>query len=181
MVNPATGVAENSFPTATQDGVASAVSRLDAGFREWRDRSIADRTAVLSGVADLYVEQAPELAAIITREMGKTTAEALGDHEELFGPVAVVHRVSGIDEAVEMANSSPFGLGGAVFHTDPAVALQIADRLDMGMVWINTAEGGGPELPFGGTKRSGVGRELGPYGIDEFVNKKLIHIPVEPS
>ena len=119
MVNPATGVAENSFPTATQDGVASAVSRLDAGFREWRDRSIADRNAVLSGVADLYVEQAPELAAIITREMGKTTAEALGDHEELFGPVAVVHRVSGIDEAVEMANSSPFGLGGAVFHTDP--------------------------------------------------------------
>ncbi len=53
----------------------------------------------------------------------------------------------------------------------------MADRLDTGMVWINEAEGGGPELPFGGTKRSGVGRELGPYGIDEFVNRKLIHVP----
>ena len=72
-------------------------------------------------------------------------------------------------------------MGGAAFHTDTTVALQVADRLDMGMVWINSAEGGGPELPFGGTTRSGVGRELGPYGIDEFVNKKLIHIPAGRS
>jgi succinate-semialdehyde dehydrogenase/glutarate-semialdehyde dehydrogenase len=97
--------------------------------------------------------------------------------EELFGPVAVVYRASSIDEAVDLANDSPFGLGGAVFHTDPAVAFDVANRLDTGMVWINEAEGGGPDLPFGGTKRSGVGRELGPYGIDEFVNRKLIHVP----
>jgi succinate-semialdehyde dehydrogenase / glutarate-semialdehyde dehydrogenase len=95
--------------------------------------------------------------------------------EELFGPAAVVYRVAGADEAVELANSSSYGLGGAVFTTDEALALDVADRLDVGMVWINQAEGGGPELPFGGTKRSGVGRELGPLGIDEFVNKKLIH------
>jgi succinate-semialdehyde dehydrogenase/glutarate-semialdehyde dehydrogenase len=55
----------------------------------------------------------------------------------------------------------------------------VANRLDTGMVWINEAEGGGPELPFGGTKRSGVGRELGPYGIEEFVNKKLINAPAD--
>ena len=79
------------------------------------------------------------------------------------------------EEAVELANSSSYGLGGAVFCSDEALALEVADRLDVGMVWINQAEGGGPELPFGGTKRSGVGRELGPLGIDEFVNKKLIH------
>jgi succinate-semialdehyde dehydrogenase/glutarate-semialdehyde dehydrogenase len=95
--------------------------------------------------------------------------------EELFGPAAVVYRVAGADEAVELANSSSYGLGGAVFSSDEALALDVADRLDVGMVWINQAEGGGPELPFGGTKRSGVGRELGPLGIDEFVNKKLIH------
>ena len=98
-------------------------------------------------------------------------------YEELFGPVAVVHRVSSVDEAVELANDTPFGLGGAVFDSDPAVALEVANRIDTGMVWVNEAEGGGPELPFGGTKRSGVGRELGPYGIDEFVNRKLIHVP----
>ncbi|MGZ4729378.1 MAG: NAD-dependent succinate-semialdehyde dehydrogenase [Acidimicrobiales bacterium] len=97
--------------------------------------------------------------------------------EELFGPVAVVYKVSDVEEAVTLANDTPFGLGGAVFHTDPAVALDVANRLDTGMVWVNEAEGGGPELPFGGTKRSGVGRELGPYGIDEFVNRKLIHVP----
>ncbi len=95
--------------------------------------------------------------------------------EELFGPAAVVYKVASADEAVELANSSSYGLGGAVFSSDEALALDVADRLDVGMVWINRPEGGGPELPFGGTKRSGVGRELGPLGIDEFVNKKLIH------
>ena len=99
--------------------------------------------------------------------------------EELFGPVAVVYKVRDVEEAVTLANDTPFGLGGAVFHTDPAVALDVANRLDTGMVWVNEAEGGGADLPFGGTKRSGVGRELGPYGIDEFVNRKLIHVPAE--
>jgi len=99
--------------------------------------------------------------------------------EELFGPAAVVYKVASADEAVDLANSSSYGLGGAVFSSDEGLALDVADRLDVGMVWINQAEGGGPELPFGGTKRSGVGRELGPLGIDEFVNKKLIHTTPE--
>jgi len=97
--------------------------------------------------------------------------------EELFGPVAVIYRVSDVDEAVALANDTPFGLGGAVYTQDPQLALDVADRLDTGMVWINEPEGGGADLPFGGTKRSGVGRELGPMGIDEFVNRKLIHVP----
>ena len=103
------------------------------------------------------------------------TPEMRAYREELFGPAAVVYKVSSADEAVELANSSSYGLGGAVFSSDDALALDVADRLDVGMVWINQPEGGGPELPFGGTKRSGTGRELGPLGIDEFVNKKLIH------
>jgi succinate-semialdehyde dehydrogenase / glutarate-semialdehyde dehydrogenase len=97
--------------------------------------------------------------------------------EELFGPAAVVYRVSSADEAIELANSSAYGLGGAIYSTDVPAALELADQLDTGMVWINEPEGGGADLPFGGTKRSGVGRELGPLGIDEFVNKKLIHSP----
>jgi succinate-semialdehyde dehydrogenase / glutarate-semialdehyde dehydrogenase len=103
------------------------------------------------------------------------TPEMRAFSEELFGPAAVVYRVPDADSAVELANSRAYGLGGAVFSNDEQLALDVADRLDVGMVWINQAEGGGPELPFGGTKRSGVGRELGPLGIDEFVNKKLIH------
>ncbi len=107
------------------------------------------------------------------------TPEMRAYHEELFGPVAVVYKVSSVDEAVTLANDTPFGLGGVVYHSDREIALDVADRLDTGMVWINAPQGGGPELPFGGTKRSGVGRELGPYGIDEFVNRKLIHAPAE--
>jgi succinate-semialdehyde dehydrogenase/glutarate-semialdehyde dehydrogenase len=105
------------------------------------------------------------------------TPEMRAYREELFGPAAVVYRVADADEAVDLANSSAYGLGGAIFSSDDELARDIADRLDVGMVWINTPELGGPELPFGGTKRSGVGRELGPLGIDEFVNKKLIHVP----
>ncbi|HUK73151.1 MAG TPA: NAD-dependent succinate-semialdehyde dehydrogenase [Streptosporangiaceae bacterium] len=107
--------------------------------------------------------------------LSDVTPEMRAYREELFGPAAVVYKVSSADEAVELANSSSYGLGGAVFSSDETLALEVADRLDVGMVWINQPEGGGPELPFGGTKRSGVGRELGPLGIDEFVNKKLIH------
>jgi succinate-semialdehyde dehydrogenase / glutarate-semialdehyde dehydrogenase len=98
-------------------------------------------------------------------------------HEELFGPAAVIYRVADASQAVELANSSPFGLGGVVYSADPDRAQEVADLLETGMVWINSPQGSMADLPFGGTKRSGVGRELGPYGIDEFVNKKLIYIP----
>jgi succinate-semialdehyde dehydrogenase/glutarate-semialdehyde dehydrogenase len=98
-------------------------------------------------------------------------------HEELFGPAAVIYRVADASEAVELANSSSFGLGGVVYSADPERAQEVADLLETGMVWINSPQGSMADLPFGGTKRSGVGRELGPYGIDEFVNKKLIYTP----
>ncbi|MEU0265072.1 NAD-dependent succinate-semialdehyde dehydrogenase [Nocardioides sp. NPDC006303] len=103
--------------------------------------------------------------------------EARAYSEELFGPVSVIHRVSDVEEAIRVANESPFGLGAAVFHTDVAEAEAIASRIDAGMVFINQREGGGPEMPFGGTKRSGFGRELGPSGIEEFLNHKLIYVP----
>ena len=98
-------------------------------------------------------------------------------HEELFGPAAVIYRVTDATEAVNLANSSSFGLGGAVYSADPERAQEVADMLDTGMVWINSPTGSMADLPFGGTKRSGVGRELGPEGINEFVNKKLIYTP----
>ena len=105
------------------------------------------------------------------------TPEMRAYSEELFGPAAVVYRVADVDEAVELANSSAFGLGGVVFSQDHDQAMQVANRLETGMVWINSAQGSAADLPFGGTKRSGVGRELGEAGIDEFVNKKLVYTP----
>ena len=96
--------------------------------------------------------------------------------EELFGPVAVVYRVGSEDEAVELANDTPFGLGSYLFTTDREQAERVANKIDAGMVYVNLVGADGAELPFGGVKRSGSGRELGKYGADEFVNKKLIRV-----
>jgi succinate-semialdehyde dehydrogenase/glutarate-semialdehyde dehydrogenase len=96
--------------------------------------------------------------------------------EELFGPVAVVYKVSSDDEAVQLANAVDFGLGGAVFSADEQRASRVAEQLEVGMTNVNTPAGEGADLPFGGTKRSGFGRELGPLGIDEFVNKRLFYV-----
>lgn len=96
--------------------------------------------------------------------------------DELFGPGATVFKVADEDAAVELANDTPFGLGSYVFTTDQAQANRVADRIDAGMVFVNGVGAEGVELPFGGVKRSGFGRELGRFGIDEFVNKKLVRI-----
>ena len=96
--------------------------------------------------------------------------------EELFGPVAQVYRVASEEEAIELANDTPFGLGSYVMTNDPEQAERVANQIDAGMVYVNIVGADGAELPFGGTKRSGFGRELGRYGADEFVNKKLIRI-----
>ncbi|MUN63344.1 aldehyde dehydrogenase family protein [Kocuria sediminis] len=104
------------------------------------------------------------------------TAEMAAYHQELFGPVAVVYEADSDEEALALANDTPYGLGGAVFSTDPARARELAERLECGMANVNAAEAEGAGMPFGGVKRSGYGRELGPLGMDEFVNKRLLYI-----
>ena len=94
--------------------------------------------------------------------------------EEFFGPVAQVYKVGSEEEAVALANQTPFGLGSYLMTTDPEQAERVADQIEAGMVYVNLVGADSPELPFGGFKRSGFGRELGRYGADEFVNKKLI-------
>ena len=96
--------------------------------------------------------------------------------EEFFGPVAAVYRVEDEDAAITIANDTPYGLGSYLFTTDAEQALRVADRIEAGMVYVNIVGADSPELPFGGVKASGFGRELGPLGADEFVNKKLIRI-----
>ncbi|MFI7580164.1 NAD-dependent succinate-semialdehyde dehydrogenase [Kocuria kalidii] len=109
------------------------------------------------------------------------TPDMAAHHEELFGPVAVVYRVTGDEEALALANDTPYGLGGAVFSTDPDRARRLAEGLDAGMANVNAPEAEGAEMPFGGVKRSGYGRELGPLGMDEFVNKRLLYVKDGPA
>ena len=111
----------------------------------------------------------PTLLADVTEDMPVL-------NEETFGPVAAVLSVRDADEAVRIANSSPYGLGAAIWTSDIAAALAIARRIESGSVFINGMVASDPRLPFGGVKQSGYGRELSHFGIREFVNIQTIWI-----
>ncbi len=97
-------------------------------------------------------------------------------HEELFGPVASFYVVKDEQAAIDLTNDSDFGLGGSIFTQDIERGKKLADQIDSGMIFINHPTWTQADLPFGGTKRSGFGRELSELGIQEFVNKKLIRV-----
>ncbi|MBW3086848.1 Succinate-semialdehyde dehydrogenase [NADP(+)] 1 [Austwickia sp. TVS 96-490-7B] len=111
----------------------------------------------------------PTVLTDVTRDMRAWS-------EELFGPVAVVYRAGDVDEAVQIANDTDFGLSGSVWSDDLELAAATARRLNVGMALVNEHGTSLAGLPFGGVGRSGFGRELGPYGVDEFVNKRLVRV-----
>jgi succinate-semialdehyde dehydrogenase/glutarate-semialdehyde dehydrogenase len=97
--------------------------------------------------------------------------------QEFFGPVALIFPAKNEEEAIAIANDSPFGLGGSVYTSDIERGKRVASRIETGMVFINYPDVSAPDLPFGGVKRSGYGKELSNLGLEEFVNKKLILVP----
>jgi succinate-semialdehyde dehydrogenase/glutarate-semialdehyde dehydrogenase len=154
---------------ATTFGPLSSAQAVQTLMGQVEDAVEKGATVVVGGgrpdLPGAFVE--PTILTDVTREMRAY-------HEELFGPVAVVYRVADDEAAIALANDTEFGLGGSVFASDLDRAQRVADRVDSGMVWINHPTASRPELPFGGIKRSGYGRELSDLGMQEFVNKKLI-------
>ncbi len=107
----------------------------------------------------------------------KVTPDNPAYKQEFFGPVALVFPAKDEEDAIAIANDSPFGLGGSVYTSDIERGKRVASRIESGMVFINYPYVSAPELPFGGIKRSGYGRELSSLGLEEFVNRKLILVP----
>ncbi|MEU1299883.1 NAD-dependent succinate-semialdehyde dehydrogenase [Streptomyces shenzhenensis] len=157
--------------TARLTAAATGAPLASAGAAETLARQVdaaVAEGATLHSVGERHGAFFP--AGVLT---GLTTRHA-ATRQELFGPVAMVFPAADEDDAVRIANDTPYGLGSYVFTTDPAQAARVADRIEAGMVFVNGVGAEGAELPFGGVKRSGFGRELGRLGIEEFVNKKLI-------
>jgi succinate-semialdehyde dehydrogenase/glutarate-semialdehyde dehydrogenase len=154
-------------------------SSADAAIGPLSSKTAADR---LEEQVNRAVEQGAKILVGGKREgnffeptvMTEITTENEASREEFFGPVAQVYRAASEEEAVEVANNTAYGLGSYLMTNDPEQAKRVADRIEAGMVYVNVVGADAPELPFGGVKRSGFGRELGRFGADEFVNKKLI-------
>ncbi|WP_125611711.1 NAD-dependent succinate-semialdehyde dehydrogenase [Specibacter cremeus] len=173
LANQAQGLVPGSPSEEAEGTFAPLSSRVAAEGLAAQLQDAVDKGATLHAGGRLmdgpaaYIE--PAVLSGVTKEMRAY-------YEELFGPVAVVYKVTSDDEALALANDTPYGLGGAVFSTDEARARKVAERLETGMSNVNAYAGEGADMPFGGVKRSGFGRELGPLGMDEFVNKRLFYI-----
>lgn len=169
----ALGAIQPGDPTelATRMGPLSSIAAAENLERQVND-AVAAGAAVRVGGRRQSTDSAYFEPTVIT----DVTEEMPTYREELFGPVAMVFRAESEEEAVTIANDTPFGLGASVHTDDPEQAERVADALEAGMVYVNEPSGTAAELPFGGIKRSGIGRELGRYGMDEFVNRKLIRI-----
>ncbi len=131
------------------------------------------QAAIDQGAEVLVGNNSPEGNFYTPTVIGGLTPSMDVYSQELFGPVAQLYKVSSDDEAIELANSSPYGLGSVVICDDRERAERVGNRLDVGMVFIGAAGLEGADVPFGGVKKSGYGRELGKVGMLEFANKKL--------
>ncbi len=113
--------------------------------------------------------------------LGNVTPDSPAYHDEVFGPVALLFRVPDADEAIRLANDSPFGLGASAWTRHAGETARFAREIEAGMVFVNAMVASDPRVPFGGIKQSGYGRELSRHGIHEFLNVKTVWIADAPA
>ncbi len=151
-------------PVSSEKAMTGLLKQIDDAIQAGAKAVIGGRRVDRPGY---YVE------ATILSDIAETNPVR---QQELFGPVISFYVVKTEDEAIELANSTSFGLGGSIFTADLEHGRSLADRIDSGMVFVNNPTWTAPELPFGGVKNSGYGRELSELGFGEFVNRKLVSV-----
>jgi succinate-semialdehyde dehydrogenase/glutarate-semialdehyde dehydrogenase len=156
---------------ATDVGPLSSQAELEKLDRQVK-AAVKDGGEVLTGGEPLAGKGAFYPPTVIA-QVPRTSASA---REEIFGPVAMIFRARDVDEAIAIANDTPFGLGSSVWTNDPAERQRFVDEVEAGATFVNAMVASDPRLPFGGVKRSGYGRELSAVGIREFVNAKTVAV-----
>jgi succinate-semialdehyde dehydrogenase/glutarate-semialdehyde dehydrogenase len=159
-MDPATDIG----PLATQSQVETVAEQVD--------RSVAAGARILTGGRRIarpgYWYEPTVLTGV--------TPDSPAYHDEVFGPVATLFRARSLDDAIRLANDSPFGLGSSAWTNDLAERKRFVEDIEAGMVFINAMVASDPRMPFGGVKQSGYGRELSRHGIHEFVNAKTVWV-----
>jgi succinate-semialdehyde dehydrogenase/glutarate-semialdehyde dehydrogenase len=161
--------AGDPFDAASDMGPLSSFEQRDTVLKQL-DEAKAQGAKLLFG-GEMRDEHGAYLTAGILTDVPPGSAAT---REEIFGPIAMVFRAESLDDAIRLANDIPFGLGASIWTEDAAEQDRFITDIEAGMTAINQMLASAPEAPFGGIKRSGHGRELGPYGLHEFMNLKTV-------
>ncbi|HEY0414424.1 MAG TPA: NAD-dependent succinate-semialdehyde dehydrogenase [Allosphingosinicella sp.] len=168
--------AGDPFDSATDMGPLSSFEQRDTVLRQLEEAKDEGATLLFGG------ETPDGPGAFLTAGiLTDVPPDGPLRNEEIFGPIAMVFKAADIDDAIRLANDIPFGLGSSVWTADPAEQARFVRDVEAGMTAVNQMLASAPEAPFGGIKRSGHGRELGPYGLHEFMNlKTVMHVADAP-
>jgi len=165
--NPASEETLVSVGSASLEQVDAALAAASEAAGDWASTPAVERCELLHEVAGRMRGRSDELARAMTTALFS---------EETFGPVAPIVPVASLDEAIELANSTPYGLGASVYTRDLQTAVRCLREIKSGTVWINDPLTDNDAGPFGGYKQSGFGRELGQEGLEAFQDTKHVHI-----